>query len=277
MNSPYQGKFYISQGYYPKQHDGLDLVGIDSKVIHATQKGMVQYAGWENPLNQKQGFGLYVCVKGIDNLYYYYGHMSQLKVKTGDTVKITDELGIEGSTGYSTGSHCHYEVRKGFFKGADVMNVCSLSGIPNKEGGTYDDGYRKATTAVEPKGNEQIGTSKKFKVGDLVSINENAKYFDGTAIPPWVMKCNWYVASIQGVRVVLGKSEDGKYNIQSPISTVNITLATAKRSINNTNHIKELQMVLTNKGYDCGAADGKVSDKTISAMFQALCDFYNLK
>lgn len=287
MNSPYNGKFYISQGYYPSRHDGLDLVGIDSKEIHATQKGTVQYAGWENPANHKQGFGLYVCIRGIDNLYYYFGHLSQLKVKTGDTVKITDVVGVEGSTGYSTGSHCHYEVRKGFYKGADVMNVCSLSGIPNKEGGTYDDGFRKTTTttttttttipSTTATSNEEISTSTKFKVGDLVSINENAKYFDGSAIPPWVTKCNWYVASIKGVRVVLGKSEDGKYNIQSPISTVNISLANPKRDIKNTNHVKELQMTLTNKGYDCGTADGNVNDKTINAMFQALCDFYNLK
>ena len=103
MNSPYEGKFYISQGYYPGMHDGLDLVGVDSKEIHATQRGTVQYAGWENPANHKQGFGQYVCIKGVDGNYYYFGHLSQLKVCTGQTVNITDVIGVEGSTGYSTG------------------------------------------------------------------------------------------------------------------------------------------------------------------------------
>ena len=275
MNSPYNGKFYISQGYYPGRHDGLDLVGVDSKIIHATQKGVVHYAGWENSANHKQGFGLYVCIKGIDNLFYYFGHLSQLKVKTGDAVKITDEIGIEGTTGYSTGNHCHYEVRKAFYKGADVINVCSLSGIPNKEGATYDDGFRKPATQEQPK--EEISTSTKFKVGNLVSINANSKYYDGTVIPPWVTKKNWYVSSISGDRVVLGKSEDGQSNIQSPIRTVDISLATAKRSVKNKNHVKELQMTLTSKGYNCGTADGVVGEKTIEAMFLALCDFYNLK
>lgn len=145
MNSPYQGKFKVSQQYKPGTHDGLDLVGIDSKEIHATINGVVQYAGWENAANHSQGFGQYVCIKGIDGLYHYYGHMSELRVKTGQSVKITDVIGIEGSTGRSTGSHCHYEIRGGFYKGAQVYNVCSKSQIPNVEGGVYDDGYRPKT------------------------------------------------------------------------------------------------------------------------------------
>lgn len=144
MNSPYCGKFKVTQQYKPGTHDGLDLVGIDSKEIHATIAGVVQYAGWENSANHFQGFGQYVCIKGSDGLYYYYGHMAELKVKTGQSVKITDVIGIEGSTGRSTGSHCHYEIRSAFYKGAKVYDVSSRSGIPNVEGGVYDDGYRPA-------------------------------------------------------------------------------------------------------------------------------------
>ena len=142
MNSPFCGKFRVSQQYKPGTHDGLDLVGIDSKEIHATVSGTVHYAGWENANNHAQGFGQYVCIKGTDGLFYYYGHMSQLKVSTGQTVACTDVIGIEGSTGRSTGSHCHYEIRGGFYKGAKVYDVCTMSGIPNVQGGTYDDGYR---------------------------------------------------------------------------------------------------------------------------------------
>lgn len=147
MNSPYMGKFYISQGF-TTQHNGLDLVGRDSKEIHATISGTVQYAGWENPSNHSQGFGQYVCIKGTDGLFYYYGHMSEIKVKTGQAVKITDVIGIEGSTGYSTGSHCHYEIRPQFAKG-DYCDVCAISGIPNNPGGTYDDGYRPSANTTD--------------------------------------------------------------------------------------------------------------------------------
>ena len=43
-------------------------------------------------------------------------------------------------------------------------------------------------------------------------------------------------------------------------------------NINNTNDVKELQMTLASKGFDCGEANGIVGDKTINAMFQALCE-----
>lgn len=166
MNSPYTGKFRISQTYKPGVHDGLDLVGVDSKEIHATVAGVIHYAGWENNANHSQGFGQYVCIKGVDGRFYYYGHMSQLKVRTGQTVKVTDVIGIEGSTGYSTGSHCHYEIRGAFYKGAKVYDVCAVSGIPNVGGGVYDDGYRppastpgkkKVKIAVEIDGHKYSG------------------------------------------------------------------------------------------------------------------------
>ena len=140
MNSPYNGKFRVSQIFKGAAHDGLDLVGIDSKEVHSTVNGVVEKAGWENPLKRKQGFGLYVRIKQDGTVdRYYYGHLSQLNVKKGDIVKIGDVIGIEGSTGKSTGSHCHYCIRGNSSK-SQIRDVCAISGIPNKLG-TYDDGY----------------------------------------------------------------------------------------------------------------------------------------
>lgn len=266
MNSPYQGKFYVSQGYYPSKHDGLDLVGVDSKEIHATQKGVVHFAGWENPSNHSQGFGQYVCIKGVDGFYYYFGHLSKINVIAGQSVKITDIIGTEGSTGYSTGSHCHYEVRKAFYKGAVVINVCSLSGIPNKENVNYDDGYRPKP--VEPK---QPMTN--LKVGDLVKIKDGAKYYNGIAIPSWVQNDKWYIASILGDRVVLGENQKKNRNIQSPIKVDDIKSAQA--SIDNADDVKTLQTVLNNKGYKCNK-EGKIDSEFQDAMFNALCDLYSI-
>lgn len=260
MNSPYEGRFYISQGYYPSRHDGLDLVGIDSKEIHATQKGVVHYAGWQDPADQSQGFGLYVCIKGIDNLFYYYGHMSKILVKAGDSVNITDVIGIEGSTGYSTGSHCHYEVRKAFYKGAEGIDVCSLSGIPNNENATYDDGYRPKQTSG-------------INVGSLVKINSDAKYYDGQAIPDWVKADSWYVSSLSSNRAVLGQNKTKTRNIQSPIKTSDLKLVTM--NIDNVDDIKALQTALNTKGYKC-EVNGKNDTALAKTMFEALCDAYNL-
>lgn len=140
MNSPYMGKFKVTQIQHP-EHDGLDLVGLDSKEIHATEYGKVIYAGWENEKNHAQGFGLYVCIYSpVQQAYLYFGHLSELRCSTGDTVKITDVIGIEGSTGYSTGSHCHYCARRQYAKG-NAFDISKISGIPNQLG-VYDDGYR---------------------------------------------------------------------------------------------------------------------------------------
>lgn len=139
MNSPYMGDFKVTQEYKGNDHDGLDLIGIASKEIHSTVNGIVEFAGWENSSDQSQGFGQYVkIIDDVSGYGYYFGHMSSIKVKVGDKVKITDIIGIEGSTGNSTGSHCHYCIRKNG-KGTHI-DVSEISGIPNKLG-TYNDGY----------------------------------------------------------------------------------------------------------------------------------------
>ena len=144
MNSPYEGKFKITQTYKGSAHDGLDLVGIDSKEIHATANGKVVFAGWENASNHNQGFRQYVVILS-NGRYYHYGHLSEIKVKVGDAVKMTQVLGVEGSTGNSTGSHCHYCVRTSMSPGSH-LDINSISGIPNVLGGVYDDGYRPGQT-----------------------------------------------------------------------------------------------------------------------------------
>ncbi|MBO7716286.1 MAG: M23 family metallopeptidase [Methanobrevibacter sp.] len=147
MNSPYMGNFKVTQIQH-STHDGLDLVGIDSKEIHSTVNGIVQHADWENKDNHGQGFGLFVCIYDRETkLYYYYGHLSEIKVKVGDNVHITDVIGTEGSTGYSTGSHCHYCARPHFTTG-NAYDISKLSGIPNAIG-TYNDGYKSNKTPVK--------------------------------------------------------------------------------------------------------------------------------
>ena len=161
------GNFKVTQKY-SDSHDGLDLVGIDSKEIHSTVNGVVEYAGWENSANHSQGFGQYVKI--IDDktgFGFYFGHLSEIKVKVGQRVKITDVIGIEGSTGYSTGSHCHYCIRKNG-KGTDI-NVSEFSGIPNIEGRIFNDGY----TGSEPVSNSAYQSECEI----IVKIN--GKVFNG--------------------------------------------------------------------------------------------------
>lgn len=149
MNSPYKGKFRVSQQYKGSTHDGLDLVGVDSKNIYSTVDGIVEYAGWESALNHKKGFGKYVRIKKNDSSdRYYFGHLSVLKVKKGQAVKSGALIGIEGNTGYSFGSHCHYCIRGDASK-AKIRDVNAISGIPNKIGTYSDDGNLNKVPTVK--------------------------------------------------------------------------------------------------------------------------------
>ena len=189
MNSPYYMKFRVTQIYKKGVHDGLDLVGIDSKDIHSTIKGKVIFTGWENEKNPKQGFGKFVKIKkeNSDDVYYF-GHLSEIYVKEGDKVYITQVIGKEGSTGNSTGSHCHYCIRKDGIRGND-LNVSTISGIPNRLG-IYDDGYRESNNGYlensSYKGNsivdalKQIGVDSSFEHRKILAQRNNISNYTGT-------------------------------------------------------------------------------------------------
>lgn len=142
MNSPYMGNFQVTQTQH-SAHDGLDLVGLESKEIHSTVNGKVIYAGWENEKNHSQGFGQYVCVYANDGNDYFFGHLDKINVSYGQSVKITDVIGIEGTTGKSTGNHCHYCARP-HGQYSPARNISQISGIPNALG-IYNDGFKPST------------------------------------------------------------------------------------------------------------------------------------
>ena len=69
----------------------------------------------------------------------------------------------------------------------------------------------------ESKTNETAST-KTIKVGDAVSIVNNATYYNGESIPTWVIKKQWIVREVSGSRAVIDKSTDGKNSINSPVN-----------------------------------------------------------
>jgi murein DD-endopeptidase MepM/ murein hydrolase activator NlpD len=96
-----------SGGTKPYFHRGVDLVGLGDKTIYATLSGTVDYAG-----EGEDGFGMRVYLRKGPYLVIY-AHLSRLLVTTGQMVQPGQPLGIEGSSGYSTGFHLHYEVHVG--------------------------------------------------------------------------------------------------------------------------------------------------------------------
>jgi murein DD-endopeptidase MepM/ murein hydrolase activator NlpD len=87
-------------------HTGTDFHFSPGEKIKATAPGKVVSAGWAN------GYGNMVEIDHGDGISTRYGHMEQTLVQTGDTVKAGQAIGLAGSTGRSTGTHLHYEVRE---------------------------------------------------------------------------------------------------------------------------------------------------------------------
>ena len=138
MNSPYKGKFKVSQAYKGYDHKGIDLVGLDSKDIHSTVNGIVERAGRDtnpnNPNDTKYGMGNYIRIKDdATGFVFYFAHLSRVLVKVGQRVKVGDKIGVEGNTGHSFGSHLHYEVRK-VPDNKTFQDISKFIGIPNKLG-----------------------------------------------------------------------------------------------------------------------------------------------
>jgi murein DD-endopeptidase MepM/ murein hydrolase activator NlpD len=90
-----------------KYHSGLDFAAPAGTPIYATGDGVVEEASMSDV-----GYGNHVVVNHGYGYRTRYGHMLKIKVKAGTTVKRGDVLGWVGSTGKSTGPHCHYEVEK---------------------------------------------------------------------------------------------------------------------------------------------------------------------
>ena len=86
-------------------HTGVDLAAPMGTKIYASDGGTVEFAGWHG------SYG-YLIIIDHGGLYEtYYAHCSQLLVSAGDEVTQGQNIGLVGSTGFSTGPHCHFEVR----------------------------------------------------------------------------------------------------------------------------------------------------------------------
>ncbi len=92
-----------------KMHTGLDIAGPNKGAVKAADGGEVIYAGWRG------GYGKTVMInhgnRNGRNLVTLYGHLSGISVSKGQAVGKGQVIGYEGSTGYATGPHLHFEVR----------------------------------------------------------------------------------------------------------------------------------------------------------------------
>ena len=86
-------------------HTGVDLAAPMGSKIYASDGGTVTFAGW------KGSYGYLVIINHGGLFETYYAHCSKILVSVGENVYQGQNIALVGSTGYSTGPHCHFEVR----------------------------------------------------------------------------------------------------------------------------------------------------------------------
>ena len=101
-------KFWFEPAYggYAHFHTGIDLVEPFASPVYAADDGVVALVG-----TSSSGYGNYVVIAHSGGWDTLYGHLSTALVKVGQLVTQGQVVGLEGSTGNSTGAHVHFELR----------------------------------------------------------------------------------------------------------------------------------------------------------------------
>ena len=106
LSSGFGMRFHPILGF-SRMHQGVDLAAPAGTPIVAAAEGIVRFAGAHG------GYGNFVQVEHNGGMGSGYGHMSTIVVRPGQMVRQGDLLGTVGSTGLSTGPHCHFEIYRG--------------------------------------------------------------------------------------------------------------------------------------------------------------------
>ena len=102
-------------GYYP--HSGIDIAAPYGTPIFAAESGTVILSQWY------YGYGYCVMIQHSNGMVTVYGHASYLHVSVGEQVTMGQLIADVGSTGDSTGNHCHFEVRIGGMNGTKANPI----------------------------------------------------------------------------------------------------------------------------------------------------------
>lgn len=106
ITSPYGYRIHPIYGT-KKLHAGIDIGAAGGSNIVAADSGTVILSSW----GYNGGYGNYIIISHGNGVTTRYAHCSNLYVKVGDTVSRGQAIAAVGSTGASTGNHCHFEVR----------------------------------------------------------------------------------------------------------------------------------------------------------------------
>lgn len=247
MIAPYKNNFTVTQPFGYQGHRGIDLSaawGAGDLTIICVQSGQCVYAGWENPRNQKQGYGLCAVIKDNQNRHWIYAHLSKLMIGTGDIVQQGQIIGTEGTTGSSTGLHLHLECRQGGWSQsntslnvADILNMPNRLGLVNNQSQTVSQVSTNNTTTATAQSTYNFKYIYSDKIKELQQIL-NAKGFS--------------------------LAEDGLFGINTLNALRKYTI-----EINDSGALtKWTQKFLTSKGYNVGYVDGVAGAQTMFGIEQ---------
>jgi len=116
---PFGGSFKISSPFgeridpktgEKKFHKGIDFACPEGTPIRAILDGKIYVAGWENPENHKQGYGLRIwqeCRYKNETILIVYAHLNEIHKQDGEFASQSSIIGLSGNTGKSTGPHLH--------------------------------------------------------------------------------------------------------------------------------------------------------------------------
>jgi murein DD-endopeptidase MepM/ murein hydrolase activator NlpD len=97
---------------YDHFHTGIDIANVLDTPVAAAAAGRVVFAGTDHdPSGRTVGYGNFVVIDNGGGYISLYGHLDQLRVTTGQRVQSGQEIGLLGTSGWSTGPHLHFEIR----------------------------------------------------------------------------------------------------------------------------------------------------------------------
>ena len=140
ISSPFGWRIHPITGA-SRFHSGIDIADDYYTPVVASAPGVVTHAGWID------GYGNAVIIEHEGGWSTLYGHFAEIHVMAGQTVSAGHLIGGQGSTGNSTGPHCHFEIRDPSGTPVDpALFVPELGGAVSPHGGADFEGQYKDWT-----------------------------------------------------------------------------------------------------------------------------------
>ncbi|MBR5367001.1 MAG: peptidoglycan DD-metalloendopeptidase family protein [Clostridia bacterium] len=178
LQLPYRGRIRFTSPYGDRLmngrtswHNGIDLVGLESKTVIAPCAGRVAVSTMiprETDLTRTWEWGNIIRIDTGDGMRVYLCHLSERLVNAGETVSAGQPVGIEGDTGYTFGAHLHFEVRRG----EAAVNPCPLLGIENRAGVTLEGAPIAAPTWYDEASKWAVDAGILKGTGDGLALDE---------------------------------------------------------------------------------------------------------